>query len=459
MVHEHQYSTRSKAKVSSHCDSSVDPSSSSVSSTNDPAPMASSIINIEPSNPLQHDQGNDQSNLYRRLRPSSDSHQPSPCQISKRFSMPFSNECHRLLQNEVDSLKSELQTLKTTSHPSCLLKVDPFDEIPDVPRSTDSFSQTTTNNSLIPSVQYVINIDPLQQMKDFVKPFHGKPEDDVVQWIETIRHFFDVVRLPANKDNLCFQYAPAVLKNDAYQWWTENRSLIDNWPSFQQLLLAQFNSRNEFLFEQQLNHRKQQRNESVIKYYYEMMALCRRCDPDMSDKQKIRKLMQGLRLSLYQEAVKLDYSSPKHFLETIQRLEHLEKLVELRQCSADESMINRSTDLPIYHSSIEPYSDMGRQPMRSSFSPHHIQPVRTSTPRADFDAYSPSDGNRDQPYPPSNRMNRSQLVPKSTLADDPQRTTNFQCYYCGKWGHYARNCYRQQNDSSFPSGSMQQKKP
>ena len=458
MVHEHPHFTRSKAKISPHPDSSLESSSSSVSPINDPTAMASSITHIEASNQPYNEQGNDQFQIHRDTRRSSDSHQPSPCHIPKRLSMPFSsNDCNRLLQNEVDVLKSELQTSKITSQPLHLPKVDPFDEIADVPRFIHTFSQPTPNNSFIPSVQYVINIDPLQQMKDFVKPFHGKPEDDVVQWIENIRHFFDVVRLPGNKDALCFQYAPAFLKNDAYQWWTENRSSIENWSSFQQLLLEQFNNRNEFLFEQQLSHRKQQRNESVIKYYYDMMALCRRCDPDMSDKQKIRKLMQGLRLSLYQEAVKLDYSSPKQFLETVQRLEHLEKLVELRQCSTDEPMTNRPTDFSIYRSPIEPYSDMERQPGRSSISPHHIPPINTPTPRFDFHAYPHSGGNRDQQYHQSNRVNPSRIAPTPVLASDSQRATNFQCYYCGKFGHYARNCYRRQNDSSFPSDSMQQK--
>ena len=99
------------------------------------------------------------------------------------------------------------------------------------------------------------------------------------------------------------------------------------------------------------------------------MALCRRCDSDMSYKQKIRKLIQELRLSLYQEAIKHDYSTTKKFLEKIQRLENLEKLVELRQNSVDESTINWSFDSSNYSPPIEQDLSIGRQHTRSSF--HH----------------------------------------------------------------------------------------
>lgn len=53
------------------------------------------------------------------------------------------------------------------------------------------------------------------------------------------------------------------------------RETKTNWLSFQQLFFEQFNDRNEFLLEQQLNHRKQQETEPVIKYYYDVMGLCR----------------------------------------------------------------------------------------------------------------------------------------------------------------------------------------
>lgn len=77
------------------------------------------------------------------------------------------------------------------------------------------------------------------------------------------------------------------------------------------MFIEQFGEKNEYLLEQQLNQRQQRCNEPMIKYYYDMIELCRKYDPLMSDKQKVRKLIQGLRLSLYQEVIKHDYSTPK----------------------------------------------------------------------------------------------------------------------------------------------------
>ena len=171
------------------------------------------------------------------------------------------------------------------------------------------------------SIQYVINLDPLRQMKEFVKPFNGNSDDDPVKWIDSINHFFDVVRLPGDKDELRLQDAPAFLKQYAYRWWTEHKSSIDTWQGFYHAFTDQFAEKNEYLLKQQLHQRKQQPNESVLKYYYDMIDLCRRCDPTMTDRQKIRRLMNGLRLSFTRRPLNTNSSHQKQFLTKIQQFE------------------------------------------------------------------------------------------------------------------------------------------
>ncbi|CAF2952547.1 unnamed protein product [Rotaria sp. Silwood2] len=209
-------------------------------------------------------------------------------------------------------------------------------------------------------------------MKDFIKRFFGNPDDDASKWLASINHFFDILRLPGNKDELCFQYAPAFLKTYAYRWWTENKSFISDWSLFRQMFIEQFGEKNEYISEQQMNQRKQQSHEPVIKYYYDMMELCHKCDPTMSNKQKVHKLILGLRLSLYQEAIKDDYSTPKEFLVKVQQLENIEKLVELRQTSINDSTTRQQhNDDPSSCPQIESSSYVHHQ-NPSSVSSHHF---------------------------------------------------------------------------------------
>ena len=92
-------------------------------------------------------------------------------------------------------------------------------------------------SSMLTSLPYVRNIDPLQQLKNFVKPFRGIDTDDVVQWIESVIHFFNIIQLPGIQERLHLQYAPALLQDYAYKWWVENKAQILDWSTFTRLLI------------------------------------------------------------------------------------------------------------------------------------------------------------------------------------------------------------------------------
>lgn len=199
------------------------------------------------------------------------------------------------------------------------------------------------NNPNMPTMQVVMSTDPLQQMKDFVKPFYGNREEDVYKWIESITHYFNVARLPGDQDALYLQYAPAFLKSYAYEWWKENKRPDWTWLTFKQSIFEQFGKTNEYLIDRLLDQRKQQYNESVIKYYYDVIDLCNKYDSNMSDKQKVHKLTKGLRFSLYQEAIKQTYTSPTDFLIKVQQIENVQQLIEHRQMQMDQEDQRRTT--------------------------------------------------------------------------------------------------------------------
>lgn len=280
------------------------------------------------------------------------------------------------LQMEVEYLRQEMAKLKS---------------------SHNSFS---IDQNAMP-MHVVVNSDPLQQMKEFVKPFHGRDQDDVHKWLESITHYFSVTRLPGVQEQLYLQYAPAFLKDIAYKWWKENKQEDWSWQTFKQALICQFGNKNEHLLARQLDQRRQQYNEPVIQYYYDILELCNKYDPDMSDKQKVFKLINGLRWSLYTEAVKDVYTNPAEFLSKVQQVENVQRIIELRQAQ----LTNPSDEMPRQQT---PWYPTNRNQYAQQYD-HNQQPTRNS-----------------KRYVPPRQTNRS-----------------IECYKCRQPGHIARHCPQQ----------------
>lgn len=324
-----------------------------------------------------------------------------------------------LLQKEIDCLRKELELLKLKQSESLLQDIHSYRSDPHVDDHTRALNIPST------PAHFIISTDPLQQMKDFVRPFYGNPEDDIGKWIESITHYFDIARLPGEKEQLYLQYAPAFLKEYAYKWWTENKHAVSDWSAFKQLVTEQFGNKNDFLLERQLDQRKQQLNEPVIKYYYDIISLCKKYDPKISDKQKICKLTNGLRLSLYQEAIKETYATSSEFLSKVQHLESIQKLIELRQTQVDNATSwNKSySQVPSYDRSNNWSTLPNYDYLSKSYDRNAQQSRRTQHPS---DQQSTHSNNRAYS---SSRHSNGQFD-----------ASNYQCYTCGRFGHFARNC-------------------
>ncbi|CAF4572675.1 unnamed protein product, partial [Rotaria sp. Silwood2] len=164
-MHSHQHFTRSKTK--SNHPSKESTISSSINQLRDSFSMASSFTKAEDSS---------QSNGDHILNPELHSHFGTQHQTTESKSLPshyslkpsparFSHESGQLLQNEVDRLKAELQMLKSSPQ-SLIDQINPSNLQSTISCPTNVSTQSSTITSTIPSIQYVINIDPLQQMKD-----------------------------------------------------------------------------------------------------------------------------------------------------------------------------------------------------------------------------------------------------------------------------------------------------
>lgn len=299
----------------------------------------------------------------------------------------------------------------------------------------------------------MLNIDPLQQMKEFVKPFSGYPNEDANKWLDSVAHFIDIIQLPVEKEVLKLQYAPAFLKANAYRWWNENKHSMSNWSVFTRMFIEQFGERNEYLLEQQLNQRKQLPNEPVLQYYYDMIDLCNKCDPNMSDKQKVRKLILGLRWSLYQEAIKENFSTPKQLLTRVEQLENIEKLVELRidDLTTKQEYIAELNSPPINqpsnHVRYQDSSSLSSFPRSNNYPASYNS--RQYPDLRDFfrESSSPSIKDRSQAIKPTISSQRR----------DSSRVMNLNCYGCGRAGHFAHDCPQRNKQSPFPTNFRQQK--
>ncbi|CAF0917660.1 unnamed protein product [Rotaria sordida] len=355
------------------------------------------------------------------------------------------------LKLEVDRLTKELELMKlqqSQQQPNTVRVTHPDASYSVVQQPTTTTAQLPYSNMTMAPIHVIINTDPLQQMKDFVKPFNGNPNDDVTKWIESIVHYFDIAQISGDKETLYFQYAPAFLKEYAYKWWADQKHYIFSWSIFKQALITQFAEKNEYLIEQQFDQRKQQINEPVIKYYYDIIDLCKKYDPLMSDKQKIRKLTNGLKLSLYQEAIKETYSTSFDFLIKVQQLENIQKLIELRQNqTAQVSTITKSDDKLSLSSQVHSYQLSSRQsnnhPTKSTYYSSSTQndypyPTQQSfSPTSNqYSPYEHSEFNQNQQYPIS-QFSQSQHMysqPHSYLHHQHHSSgkSNIYCYNCGQ---------------------------
>ncbi|CAF4324717.1 unnamed protein product [Rotaria sordida] len=94
----------------------------------------------------------------------------------------------------------------------------------------------------------------------------------------------------------------------------------------------------------------------------------------------------------------------------------------------------------------------------SSFSSHQSYQSNVQPDTYDSRYYRtfPNPGRASQSSS-SNKNFQSSSNSIPSQSNKPSRTKDIQCYHCGKWGHFARNCYQRNNPSSSPSVSRQQK--
>lgn len=119
---------------------------------------------------------------------------------------------------------------------------------------------------------------------------------------ENCQDFFDKYELAAKSNNWSndtkLNLFPAHLANTAlawYKYYSTNKPVID-WDDLKKAFIAAFTPAAQAQTLQSLLERKVQgRDQPVLSYYLEILTLCKRHDPDTTDKQIIHYIIQGLR--------------------------------------------------------------------------------------------------------------------------------------------------------------------
>ncbi|KZR96541.1 Uncharacterized protein APZ42_009062, partial [Daphnia magna] len=163
--------------------------------------------------------------------------------------------------------------------------------------------------------------------------FGGKDGKDVVQWMQRYKR---IGRYNRWGDEELRDHVELSLSGAAQKWYSCKEAagqLAAEWedvagplivPGVKTQLLEQFKPVNQNRFnEAKLRERKQGIEESTIEYFYDILDLCRRVDPNMSEATKLAPLWRGIKPSLLEKLWSLKPNSCDEFLQEIKRYQEM----------------------------------------------------------------------------------------------------------------------------------------
>ncbi|RWS03936.1 pol polyprotein-like protein [Dinothrombium tinctorium] len=167
-----------------------------------------------------------------------------------------------------------------------------------------------------------------------IRNFYGLPSECVRDFIESIE-LWQVSSGMSNESTA--RRVPRFLKGVAQDWYTltmqKMPEISNNWELLKNELLKSF-SLDEFNYkmniEYKLRNRIQLENEPFRNYYIDVMKLCNRINPNMSDEERKSKILNGLRADLYQQIAASIPNTCEEFFQKIQSIESVNCIVAER---------------------------------------------------------------------------------------------------------------------------------
>jgi hypothetical protein len=139
--------------------------------------------------------------------------------------------------------------------------------------------------------------------------FEGKPQDDVVAWLEEYRDTADF-NLWSPEESL--RQVRWALTGFAKNWYRNLQPQPATFPQFSQVIRAAFkHPAYDSGVASQLRNRKQGIDESPVMYCFEKLNLCSRVDPGMTEGVKLDHLIRGMKPTLVEKLYpSIDFANP-----------------------------------------------------------------------------------------------------------------------------------------------------
>lgn len=156
--------------------------------------------------------------------------------------------------------------------------------------------------------------------------FKGTPDEDINDWLKLYERY--AAAMGWNNTQKVNSLVIS-LQGEARQWYvTQLRGSAapaeESWANWQKALQRDFGGEHiqDWAFIQ-LQERRQQAEETPQQYVSSMLQLCSRANPAMTDPEKVRCLLRGLRPEMMERVAITNPRTPAEFLQHLQRLTHV----------------------------------------------------------------------------------------------------------------------------------------
>lgn len=184
-------------------------------------------------------------------------------------------------------------------------------------KSSDSMTEQNEETPTVPTyIPYNIPRNP--------SSYSGISCQDSCKWLKDYERISDFNRWD---DSMRLANVVFYLTETARQWYENNEETLTSWEKFKTTFNETF-SRTEDVqsqAEEILRFRAQRPTETSESYIQDVLELCRKVDPKMTEDQKVSHLMKGIADDLYQILLNREITNVTEFLAHCRKIEVLKK--------------------------------------------------------------------------------------------------------------------------------------
>lgn len=298
--------------------------------------------------------------------------------------------------------------------------------------------------------------------------FSGDGDENPKAWI---RDFCRIARHNQWDESLCLANVIFHLSGTARQWFENNEESFKSWETFVSALTQTF-CHDEDLFrraETTLKTRAQMNGESTEAYIQDILGLCKRVNPIMSETEKVAHLMKGVAEDVYQVLLARAVETEDDFIRICREIEAQRKRrITSKKFDRLPNVTNLSSISPI--DVVEDLPSLIRRIVREEIQ-KALTPIPTEPIKKPLEEVIREEVGRsiaainDRRYPQSDEVERNYTDKTNTSPNvlrprktDVWRTNDNRplCYHCGRPGHVLKYCpYRRTTSPNFPQRSYE----